>query len=456
MAEGSVVEGTKVRITVLGGQHLLPMDRWGTSDPYVRVMQGGKCLHRTPEKRRTLNPVWNNQFSICVENTFAPIVFQVFDKNLFESDTFMGQGEVNIAGFELDKPCELTLHLEDGDGDNQVRKSKMRESLGEVVVRVSVSSTPAAEEQAGLVVRRKEVTGVVRVLFVETKGLGESPILCKVRCGKEKQRGKFNQSGSLDWIEFAWQQETGEFLDITFFHQEEGSEKWVGRVHINLQELSWEATHDLWLPVKESEGEVHVVVTVSGTLGQGSTPLSEPNQSEASHEEQKKYNILNTFKDVSDVGHLKVSVIMAKGLPTSDLGGKCSPFAVVELSNNRLFTHSEQKTLDPMWQKSFEFDITDMNDVLDVTVFDENKDCRYTFLGRMRLRLLSLGGGGRMWVGLKDKHLKRKARGEDPQLLIETQILWNPLRASMKTFDPKVMRYEGRSEKKFKFSVFNR
>ena len=52
--------------------------------------------------------------------------------------------------------------------------------------------------------------------------------------------------------------------------------------------------------------------------------------------------------------------------------------------------------------------------------------------------------------------LKRKARGEDPQLLIETQILWNPLRASMKTFDPKVMRYEGRSEKKFKFSVFNR
>ena len=454
---GTGVESTKVRITVLGGQHLLPMDRWGTSDPYVRVMQGGKCLHRTPEKRRTLNPVWNNQFSICVENTFAPIVFQVFDKNLFESDTFMGQGEVNIAGFELDKPCELTLHLEDGEGENQVRKSKMRESLGEVVVRVSVSSS-TAEEQAGLVPRRKEVTGVVRVLFVETKGFGERLIHCKVRCGKEKQRGKFNQSGSLDWIEFpCWQLETGqEFLDIAFFHQEEGSEKWVGRVHINLEELSWEASHDLWLPVKESEGEVHVVVTVSGTLGQDTTPISEPDQSEASHQEQKRYNILNTFKDVADVGHLKVSVIMAKGLPASDLGGKCSPFAVVELSNNRLVTHTEQKTLDPMWKKCFEFDIIDINDALDVTVFDENKDCRYTFLGRMRLRLLSLRGGGRMWIGLKDKHLRRKARGEDPQLLIEAQIFWNPIRASMKTFAPKVIRYEGRSEKKFKFSVFNR
>ena len=263
MADG--VESTKARITVLAGRHLLPMDRWGTSDPYVRVMQGSKCLHKTPEKRRTLNPVWNNQFSICVENTFAPIVFQVFDKNMFESDTFMGQGEVNIAGFELNKPCELTLHLEDGEGENQVRKNKMRESLGEVVVRVSVASTPA-EDQVELVSRRKEMTGVVRVLFVETRGLGGgSPIHCKVRCGKEKQRGKFNQSGSLDWIEFcSWQQEAGEVLDITFFHQEEGSEKWVGRLHINLEELSWDASHDLWLPVKDHEGEVHVVVTISG------------------------------------------------------------------------------------------------------------------------------------------------------------------------------------------------
>ena len=71
---------TKVRITVLSGRHLLPMDRWGTSDPYVKVMQGEKCLHRTPEKRRTLSPVWNNQFNIIMENTFTPIVFQVFDK----------------------------------------------------------------------------------------------------------------------------------------------------------------------------------------------------------------------------------------------------------------------------------------------------------------------------------------------------------------------------------------
>ena len=451
---------TKVRITVLSGRHLLPMDRWGTSDPYVKVMQGEKCLHRTPEKRRTLSPVWNNQFNICMENTFTPIVFQVFDKNLFEADAFMGQGEVNIGGFELDKPCELTLHLEDGDDlDSQVRKSKMRESLGEIVVRVSVSSiTP--EEQAGMLARRKEVKGIVRLLFVETKGLGDSQIHCKVKCGKEKQRGKFNSSGPLDWIEFAcsWQQEVDTFLDITFFHQAEASEEWVGRLHINLEELSWEASHDLWLPVKETEGEVHVVVTVSGTNCQDLRPVSEPHGSDPStrQREQGRYNILNTFEDVDDIGHLRVSIIMAKGLPASDLCVKCSPFAVVELSNNRLFTHSEQKTLDPMWQKSFEFDIKDINDSLDVTVFDENKDCRYSFLGRARLRLLSLGGGCRMWVGLKDKHLKQKARGEDPQILIETEVKWNPLRAAMKTFSPKVVRYEGRVEKKFKFSVFNR
>ena len=57
---------------------------------------------------------------MTIENSFTPIVFQVFDKNLFEADEFMGQAEINIAGFEFNKSYEVTLHLEDGEGENQV------------------------------------------------------------------------------------------------------------------------------------------------------------------------------------------------------------------------------------------------------------------------------------------------------------------------------------------------
>ena len=50
-----------------------------------------------------------------------------------------------------------------------------------------------------------------------------------------------------------------------------------------------------------------------------------------------------------------VKVFKAKGLASADLGGKSDPFAVVELCNDRVATHTEYKTLSPTWQKVFQF-----------------------------------------------------------------------------------------------------
>lgn len=71
---------------------------------------------------------------------------------------------------------------------------------------------------------------------------------------------------------------------------------------------------------------------------------------------------------MKDVGHLVVKVIKAQGLSSADLGGKSDPFAVLEVGcsfaqidkrtslqvvNNRVTTHTEPKTLTPVWQKVF-------------------------------------------------------------------------------------------------------
>ena len=53
------------------------MDRGGTSDPYVRVMQGEEVLHKTVEKKKTINPVWNDKSNIYIEDPFNPLIFQV-------------------------------------------------------------------------------------------------------------------------------------------------------------------------------------------------------------------------------------------------------------------------------------------------------------------------------------------------------------------------------------------
>jgi Ca2+-dependent lipid-binding protein len=48
-----------------------------------------------------------------------------------------------------------------------------------------------------------------------------------------------------------------------------------------------------------------------------------------------------------------MQVYRARGLYAADLGGNSDPFAVLELDNTRLATHTEYKTLDPSWHKVF-------------------------------------------------------------------------------------------------------
>lgn len=46
-------------------------------------------------------------------------------------------------------------------------------------------------------------------------------------------------------------------------------------------------------------------------------------------------------------------MFQAEDLLAKDIGGKSDPFAVLELVNTRLQTHTEYKTLNPQWNKLF-------------------------------------------------------------------------------------------------------
>ena len=149
-----------------------------------------------------------------------------------------------------------------------------------------------------------------------------------------------------------------------------------------------------------------------------------------------------------------VKVFKAKGLASADLGGKSDPFAVVELCNDRLSTHTEYKTLSPTWQKVFQFDVKDIHDILEVSIYDEDKDHKYEFLGKVVIPLLRIKNSDKRWYMLKDKKLRGPAKGEQPQILLEMFFVYNKIRASIRTFNPKQLKYEDRSDIKFKHSVF--
>ena len=64
-------------MTINSASGLAPMDRAGTSDPYVTMKVGEQKLQRTTTKKKTLDPVWDETFSFRVESIDDDVVLQV-------------------------------------------------------------------------------------------------------------------------------------------------------------------------------------------------------------------------------------------------------------------------------------------------------------------------------------------------------------------------------------------
>lgn len=80
--------------------------------------------------------------------------------------------------------------------------------------------------------------------------------------------------------------------------------------------------------------------------------------------------------------------------------------------------------------------------MLEVTVYDEDKDHKYEFLGKVdpslmdpigflfpsqiMVPLLWIKSGEKKWIRLKDKSLRKRAKGDEPQILLEMNVFWNP------------------------------
>ncbi|MED6123745.1 putative ADP-ribosylation factor GTPase-activating protein agd13 [Stylosanthes scabra] len=66
-----------------------------TSDPYV-VLKLGKQTVKTSVINSNLNPVWNQVLILSVPADFGPLGLKVFDQDMFSSDDYMGEAEVDL------------------------------------------------------------------------------------------------------------------------------------------------------------------------------------------------------------------------------------------------------------------------------------------------------------------------------------------------------------------------
>ncbi|KAL5721852.1 Protein C2-DOMAIN ABA-RELATED 4 [Ranunculus cassubicifolius] len=86
-----------LRIRVCRGINLAIRDVL-TSDPYVIVKMGKQKL-KTRVVKKSVNPEWNEDLTLSVDNPVLPIKLMVYDHDTFSLDDKMGDAEFDIKPF---------------------------------------------------------------------------------------------------------------------------------------------------------------------------------------------------------------------------------------------------------------------------------------------------------------------------------------------------------------------
>nr|XP_044989981.1 multiple C2 and transmembrane domain-containing protein 1 isoform X6 [Jaculus jaculus] len=439
-------------ITLRRGQSLAARDRGGTSDPYVKFKIGRKEVFRSKIIHKNLNPVWEEKACILVDHLREPLYIKVFDYDFGLQDDFMGSAFLDLTQLEINRPTDVILTLKDSHYPDH--------DLGNILL--SVVLTPKEGEPRDVFQtqslrlsdqhRKSHLwRGIVSITLIEGRDLkamdsnGLSDPYVKFRLGHQKYKSKIMpKTLNPQWREqfdFHLYEERGGIIDITAWDKDAGKrDDFIGRCQVDLSSLSREQTHKLELQLEEGEGHLVLLVTLTASATVSISDLAVNSLEDQKEREEilKRYSPLRIFHNLKDVGFLQVKVIKAEGLMAADVTGKSDPFCVIEVNNDRLLTHTVYKNLNPEWNKVFTFNIKDIHSVLEVTVYDEDRDRSADFLGKVAIPLLSIQNGEQKAYVLKNKQLTGPTKGV---IYLEIDVIFNAVKASLRTLIPKEQKY---------------
>ncbi|XP_074526837.1 multiple C2 and transmembrane domain-containing protein 1 isoform X1 [Halichoeres trimaculatus] len=462
------------------GNNLAIRDRTGTSDPYVKFKIAGKEVFRSKTIHKNLNPVWDERVSLLVETLRDPLYVKVFDYDFGLQDDFMGSAYLHLESLEHQRTLDVTLDLKDpqypehnlGTLDLAVTlspKDDIRDAT--MLLRRNWKRSSKYQSMRLSDVHRKAQLwrGIVSISLIEGRNLqpmdanGLSDPYVKFRMGHQKYKSKtIPKTLNPQWREqfdFHLYEEQGGYVDITVWDKDAGKkDDFMGRCTIDLSLLSKEHTHKLDLPLEEGEGVLVLLVTLTASAAVSISDLSvnmldDPHER---HQIMQRYSMWRSFHNLKDVGVVQVKVIRAEGLMAADVTGKSDPFCVVELSNDRLQTHTVYKNLNPEWNKVFTFNVKDIHSVLEVTVYDEDRDRSADFLGKVAIPLLNIQNGERKAYALKSKELTGPTKGV---IFLEIDVIFNAVKAGLRTLIPIEQKYieeEPKVSKQLLLRNFNR
>ncbi|XP_012588218.1 PREDICTED: multiple C2 and transmembrane domain-containing protein 2 isoform X2 [Condylura cristata] len=443
------------------GRNLVIRDRCGTSDPYVKFKLNGKTLYKSKVIYKNLNPIWDEIVVLPIQSLDQKLRVKVYDRDLTTSD-FMGSAFIVLSDLELNRTTEHILKLED--------PNSLEDDMGVIVLNLNLvvkqgdfkrhrwSNRKRLSASKSSLIRNLRLSeslrknqlwnGIISITLLEGKNVSGgtmTEIFVQLKLGDQRYKSKtLVKSANPQWREefdFHYFSDRMGILDIEVWGKDSKKrEERLGTCKVDISALPLKQANRLELPLETCPGTLLLLVTLTPCTGVSVSdlcvcPLADPRERK---QIAQRYCLQNSLKDVKDIGILQVKVLKAADLLAADFSGKSDPFCLLELGNDRLQTHTVYKNLNPEWNKVFTFPIKDIHDVLEVTVLDEDGDKPPDFLGKVAIPLLSIRGGQPNCYMLKNKDLEQAFKGV---IYLEMELIYNPVKASIRSFTPREKRF---------------
>uniref|UniRef100_A0A7N8XHF6 Multiple C2 domains, transmembrane 1b n=1 Tax=Mastacembelus armatus TaxID=205130 RepID=A0A7N8XHF6_9TELE len=441
----------KLEIELRRGHNLAVRDRGGSSDPYVKFKLAGKEVFRSKTIHKNLNPVWDEKVTLIMDSLSEPLYIKVFDYDFGLQDDFMGSAYLYLESLEQQRYCTHCRSLHENSmlrlcvpQQREVKAYRWKPYVNKVSLDLAQQQSVRLSE-----LHRKSQLwrGIVSIALIEGRNLipmdpnGLSDPYVKFRLGPQKYRSKTLSPQWREQFDLHLYEETGGVLELTVWDRDTGRrDDFIGRCQLDLSTLTKEQTHHLELPLEESRGYVVLLVTLTASAHVSIADLSITPLDDLQERREilRRYGLWKSFSNFRDVGIVQVKVMRAEGLMAADVTGKSDPFCVLELNNDRLQTHTVYKNLSPEWNKVFTFNVKDIHSVLEVTVFDEDRDRSADFLGKVVIPLLRIRNGEQKGYVLKNKELTGPTKGV---IYLEIDVIYNTVKAALRTVVPAEQKY---------------
>ncbi|KAI9105980.1 C2 domain-containing protein, partial [Phlyctochytrium arcticum] len=397
-----------LRVSLYEAKGLRNMELAGKSDPYARIMIGGKIVSRSKHVSNSLNPVWDETFFIIItksilaqiEEQSDELKVEVLDWNNLQKDKFMGATQ----SLHLSRWVKL-LQDEAEDGSENM-SAEERNTL------VHDWGSPFPDDSGSDVWKR---------LFID-----------KWHKGEVRMRMAYlpvNESESPDATE-SLEPYTAGILEINIHQGKELSCTKHGSPECSIEERGVEifrtpikkkTNNPLWdaksiIFVKDLPNTPFVFRVWNGGQGIGSCIV---NPGEHLAKVKEDWFKLSSGKDASGrlqvtfkftpvdleggsgdrskvkrrtpAGLLRTRIVEAKGLANVEMMGKSDPYVKLDLAG-RAFgaTHVKNNTLDPKWDEIFYAVCYSRKEHLTLSLWDWNDFKKDRSLGQVEFLVSDL------------------------------------------------------------------